>query len=41
MNKVAIKGVAFTMVAIILTGLLFKYGEDLPLIKDAKDGLGG
>ena len=41
MNKTALKGVALTMVAVILTGLLFKYGEDLPVIKDAKDGLGG
>ncbi|WP_274757337.1 hypothetical protein [Pseudemcibacter aquimaris] len=40
MNK-EIKGVLLTAAAVLVAGLILKYGEDLPLIKDAKDGLGG
>ncbi|WP_275671292.1 hypothetical protein [Paremcibacter congregatus] len=36
-----IKGVLFTVAAIIAAGLLLQYGKDLPLIKDAHEGFGG
>jgi hypothetical protein len=35
------KKVGLIVVAIMAAGLLFKFGKDLPLVSDARDGFGG
>lgn len=41
MNKTMQTAVIGTIVGTMALGLIFKYGGSLPIVKDAREGLGG